>query len=169
MNMKMTNNSDIPPCNIRIDKEGVWYYKGAEMFRKDILDVFYRNLKRDKSGRYIIEFKNDRCYLDVEDTPFVVKTVNRTDSKSDGNEAMHILLNDQTVEKLDPGTLWIGKDNVLYCYVKNKKFYARFSKASYYQIAKYIEHDDERDDYYIPLNGRDYYIRVAGNRSPALL
>lgn len=159
--MKTTNNNAIPPCNIRIDKEGVWYYNGAEMFRKDILDIFYQNLKKDESGRYIIEFENDRCCLDVEDTPFVVKAVYLLVSKNDDSkEAIHILLNDRTVEDLDPDTLWIEKDNVLYCSVKDSKFYARFSKASYYQIANYIEHDSEKDDYFIALNGRNYYINL---------
>ncbi len=155
----MNSYNDIPPCNIRIDKEGVWYYKGAEMFRKDILSFFYQNLKRDKLGRYIIEFENDRCYLDVEDTPFVVKAVYRSVSKTGNSEAIHILLNDQTVEKLDPGTLLIEKDNVLYCSVKDNKFHARFSRSSYYQIASYIEYDSEKDDYFIPLDSRNYYIK----------
>ena len=35
---------------IKIDKEGVWYYNGAEMFRKDILDIFFQHLKRDEDG-----------------------------------------------------------------------------------------------------------------------
>lgn len=55
--METTNNNDIPPCDIRIDKEGVWYYKDAEMFRKDIVNLFYQNLKLDELGRYIIELQ----------------------------------------------------------------------------------------------------------------
>ena len=39
---------ELPPSFIRIDKEGVWYYKGNEMFRKDIVKLFYQNLKRDE-------------------------------------------------------------------------------------------------------------------------
>jgi len=160
LHMKITNGNDIPPCNIKIDKEGVWYYKDVEMFRKDIVTLFYQNLKRDELGRYIIEIENDRCYLDVEDAPFVVTMVHRSEG-----EALYILLNDQTEEKLDLSTLWIEKDNVLYCSVKNNKFYARFLRPSYYQIANYIEYDRKRNDYFISLNGRNYYIKVAGKRS----
>jgi len=163
--MKINSNNNIPPCNIMIDKEGVWYYKGVEMFRKDIVSLFYQNLKKDEKGRYIIEFENDRCYLDVEDTPFVVKAVYRSVSKSGDSEAIHILLNDKTMEKLDPSSLWIEKDNILYCSVKDNKFYARFSRSSYYQIANYIKQNGEKDEYFTPLNGRHYYIKVGGNRS----
>ncbi len=154
LHMKTTNGDGITPCNIRIDKEGVWYYKDVEMFRKEIVNLFYENLKRDELGRYIIEIENDRCYLDVEDAPFVVKMVRRSEG-----EALYILLNDQTEEKLDLSTLWIEKDNVLYCSVKNNNFYARFLRASYYQIASYIEYDKERNDYFISLDGCHYYIR----------
>ena len=163
--METTNNNDIPPCDIRIDKEGVWYYKDAEMFRKDIVNLFYQNLKLDELGRYIIEFKDDRCYLDVEDAPFVVKMAYLSVSKNVKDEVLHILLNDQTEEKLDPSTLWIEKDNVLYCSVKNNKFYARFLRPSYYQIANYIKYDRERNGYFIPLGGCNYYIKVAEKRN----
>ena len=68
----MSIMENIPFCNIRIDKNGVWYYKGAEMFRREIVNFFYQNLRQDESGRYLIELPNDRCYLEVEDAPFVV-------------------------------------------------------------------------------------------------
>ncbi len=33
--------------DIKIDKEGTWFYKGAEMFRKDILEIFYEHLQAE--------------------------------------------------------------------------------------------------------------------------
>jgi hypothetical protein len=42
--------------------------------------------------------------------------------------------------------------NILYCPVKDKKFYARFSRAAYYQIANHIEYDNDKEDYFISLN-----------------
>jgi len=109
----MSIMENIPFCNIRIDKNGVWYYKGAEMFRREIVNFFYQNLRQDESGRYLIELPNDRCYLEVEDAPFVVKSVHRTVSETDYRAAIHLLLSDDTVEPLDPETLRIGNDNVL--------------------------------------------------------
>lgn len=163
--MKITDGDDVVPCNIRIDKEGVWYYKDVEMLRREIVNLFYENLKRDEFGRYIIEIKDERCYLDVEDTPFVVKMVRRSRLKGFKSEALYILLNDQTEEKLDLSTLWIEKDNVLYCSVKNNNFHARFLRASYYQIANYIKYDKERNDYFISLGGCHYYIRKVAEKN----
>ena len=157
------DNNRLPACDIRIDKEGVWYYRGVEMTRRDIVNYFYQNLKQDQMGRYLIELDNERCHLEVEDTPFVVKAVHRSLSENNGEESIYLLLSDDTLEKLDPGTLWIGNDNVLYCIVKNHQFYARFLRAGYYQLASDIEYDAQRDLYFILMNGYRYYI--SGKRS----
>lgn len=155
----MTVMDNTPFCNIRIDKDGVWYYRGAEMFRREIVNFFYQNLKRDESGRYVIELPNDRCYLEVEDAPFVVRSVHRSISETDARATIHLLLSDDSVEPLDPETLRIGNDNVLYCTIKNHSFDARFLRASYYQMAGDIEYDEDLNDFFIQLNGHRFYIK----------
>jgi hypothetical protein len=146
------------PFSIKIDKEGVWYYNGAEMFRKDIVNLFYEGLKRDESGQYRIELGDDWCFIEVEDVPFVVKTVDKSGFKERGSETIEIFLNDENSEELDMSSLRVGKDNVLYCRVKAGEFDARFSRAAYYQIAEHINHDKEKDSYFIALNDRNYHI-----------
>ena len=152
---------NLTTSDIRIDKEGIWYYRGREIYRIEIVRLFYQNLKRDEAGRYLIELENDRCYLEVEDTPFVVRAVYRCTSKPDNEDCIYLLLSDQSLEKLDADTLRVGKDNVLYCSVKNGVFITRFSRAAYYQIADFIEHDNAADRYFIPLNGKQFCINIT--------
>ncbi|MFH1625678.1 MAG: DUF1285 domain-containing protein [Pseudomonadota bacterium] len=141
----------IPPCHIRIDKDGRWYYKGAEIIRKDIYLYFNRHLTKESDGRYLLHINNEKCYLEVEDTPFVVKKV-------DFRDGFKIILNDECEETLRLDTLWIGRDNVLYCKVKEKKFDARFNRPSYYEFTKYVMHDGEKDKYFVPVHGNRYYL-----------
>jgi hypothetical protein len=148
-------------CEIKIDKEGVWYYRGAHMFRKDILCIFFENLKINECGKYLIELGDERCYLDVEDTVFVVEVITKTRQQQDENDQIYVLLTDDTREKLDLNTLHVGKDNVMYCRVKNGKFSARFSRKSYYQLAEFIEQEKTRDTFFINLNGEKYLINNA--------
>ena len=150
---------ELPPSFIRIDKEGIWYYKGNEMFRKDIVKLFYQSLKRDESGSYYIELESDMASLEVEDTAYVVTAVQRSGSRAEGNERISVLLNDETVEELDCGSLRIGDQNILYCTVKADGHGARFLRASYYQIAEFFDYDDARDSYFLPLNDVRYYIK----------
>jgi hypothetical protein len=154
---------ELPPSFIRIDKEGVWYYKGNEMFRKDIVKLFYQNLKRDESGSYYIDLDNDLAALDVEDTAYVVTAVNKLGSPAEGNERISVLLNDETQEELDCKSLRIGKDNILYCTVKSGGHEARFLRTSYYQIAQYFDYDEAGDCYFLPLNGTRYTIKNHGS------
>jgi hypothetical protein len=162
--MDVKQENDIPPCDIWVDKDGVWYYRGNEMFRKEFVNLFYQNLTRDGFGKYIIEMANDRCYIEVEDAPFVVKSVYKSKSEKNGRETISILLNNSDMDELDLSTLQIKENNVLYCSVKNKTFDARFSRAGYYQLAEFIEYDEDADSYYISLNNQIYTIRFSSSQ-----
>jgi hypothetical protein len=149
----MMTENDIPPCLIYIDKEGRWYHEGAEMIHREFIRLFYNNMELDSHGRYVIDWKGQRCYVEVEDTAFVVRRVVWQDKgKEDGNERFILSLSDDTQEELMPDTLYVGRDNILYCGVKNRTFPARFTRAAYYQLAEYVE--EENGTYYLPLNGR---------------
>jgi uncharacterized protein len=145
-------------CDITIDKDGIWYYRGAHMFRKDLLCIFFENLKIDESGKYLIKLGDECCYLDVEDTAFVVTAVYNTKQGKDIENHIYILLTDDSLEKLDLNTLHVGNDNVLYCKVKCGKFMARFSRKSYYQLSEFIDQEEKGDGFFINSNGEKYYI-----------
>jgi len=144
--------------DIKIDKEGVWYYCGAHMFRKDILCVFFENLHIDDCGKHFIELNGEIYYVDVEDTAFVVTAIYRTKAQEDGHDRIEILLSDDSLERLDLESLFVGDGNVMYCRIKEGKFVARFTRKSYYQLAELIEVDDTGDQYYIALNHQKYFI-----------
>jgi hypothetical protein len=78
--MIQSNNN----LEIRIDKDGIWYFHGEEMKRQDIVQYFYQHLKKDSAGNYLIEIKNDRCLVSVEDAPYVIRSVAVSCSKNDG-------------------------------------------------------------------------------------
>ena len=145
--------------DIKIDKDGVWYYRGAHMFRKEILCTFFEHLKLDECGQYFIELNNEVYYLDVEDTAFVILSVSKTTAPDGGHEQIEILLSDDCIEKLDLNSLFIGCDNVMYCRIKSGKFTARFTRNSYYQLAEVIGQDDADQQFYIFLNNRKYLIK----------
>lgn len=150
------NETNIHPCMIYIDKEGRWFHKGIEMIHRDFIRLFYSNMLMDSQGRYIIALGDDRCYLEVEDTPFVVWRTEVT-HQGQGNSRFILHLSDDTQEELDPGSLYVGQHNVLYCRVKNSTFPARFDRASYYQLAEHVE--EEGDRFFLEVNGERYAIQ----------
>ena len=154
--MSRPDTLNIPPCLIFIDKEGHWYHKGAEMIHRGFIQLFYQNMDLDSQGRYVINWNGNACYVDVEDTAFVVYSVVYEDADPYEKERFIIGLNDDTEEDLLPDSLYVGRGNVLYCRVKNNSFPARFNRAAYYQLARYIE--EENGSYYLPLNGKKRVI-----------
>ena len=150
---------DIPPCLIFIDKEGRWYHRGAEMIHREFIRLFYQNMELDSEGRYLINWANKHCYVEVEDTAFVVRQISYEGGNQDRASRIELSLSDDTKEALIPDSLCVGSGNVLYCKVKSGCFPARFNRAAYYQLAEYIE--EEGKIYVLPLNGRKYVIGVG--------
>jgi hypothetical protein len=135
--------------NIRIDRDGVWYFQGREIIRKDILSLFYASLHLDDNG-YYLEINGQREYLEVEDTVFLVQGAELV---RDSEEAFMIRLNDGTQERLDLMTFHIAEANIPYCLVKEGRFPARFLRLPFYQVAQYAEYDEGADEYFLMLNG----------------
>jgi hypothetical protein len=128
---------DLPPCMIYVDKEGRMWHQGAEMIHKGINRLLTDHVELDNNGCYIIRFKGQECYVEVEDTLFVINRV--VASVSDGPpDRLKITLNDGTSEELDPATLRQNQENIMYATVKSGRFPARFLRTGYYQLAEHV-------------------------------
>jgi uncharacterized protein len=142
---------------IRIDKQGIWYFHDEEMKRQDIVRYLYQYLKRDSAGRYLIETENDRCYVMVEDVPYIIKRIESCLSEKGGQPYIEISLSDGSKEELNFDIpFWTGEDNVLYCRVKKGEHAGRFSRPAYYQLCEYIEHDSESDTYVVAFSNSSH-------------
>jgi hypothetical protein len=149
--------ADLPPCLITIDKEGRWFHEGREMIHRDIVLLLYQHLEVDAQGQYVIEWQGERCYVEVEDVPFVVRRVVFEGSSTSQEGRFLLSLSDDTQEPLAPETLSVGHANVLYCRVKDQSFPARFNRPAYYQLAEHIETED--GVYVLPLNGKKHVLQ----------
>jgi hypothetical protein len=151
----------LAPCEIWIDREGDWYHRDAPMERTDIVAHLCEHLGRDVSGsRYVIRMGKEECYVEVEDTPLVITRV-ISKGREGGGEAKGFLLSIKHLaqaEPLDPASLRLGRDNVLYCTVKPERLPARFLRPAYYQLAEFICENPEGGGFYLPVAGRRYYI-----------
>ena len=155
------SESQLLPCGIFIDREGEWYYRGSPMQRADIVLHLCQHLRREESsGLYIIQMGKQRCCLEVEDTPLVVTSVLHQEEREeeDKEELFLSIKHLKTNQPLNPQTLWVGTDNVLYCKVMEDKIPARFLRPAYYQLAEFIHEDKEGCRFYLLLDGKRYYI-----------
>jgi hypothetical protein len=136
-----------PPYELRIDSEGRWFHEGVEIIREEIRTLFSRHLVRHEDGSYWVRMENDEAPVVVEDVPFVVVRVTRGQ-----HGGFTLLLSDGTSEALDARTIVFRDSNVPYCRVR-AGLEARFSRPAYYQLAEFIEYDEESDTYRLVLDG----------------
>ena len=156
------SESELLPCGIFIDREGDWHYGDSPMQRADIVSHLCQHLRREESsGLYIIQLGKQRCYLEVDDTPLVVTSVlpQKKGEEADQKELFLSIKHLRTIQPLNPKTLWVGRENVLYCRVMENTIPARFLRPAYYQLAEFIHEDKEEHRFYLLLGGKRYYIR----------
>jgi hypothetical protein len=135
---------------IKMDKEGNWFINN-EPVKHERMTLFLTRSIVKEGDTFYVKIVNEKIPIEVEDTPYIVKEVTHR------NGRFFLLLNDETTEILNPSTLEVGKENVLYCKVKGD-IKARFSRPAYYQIAEHIRQDAE--GYFIIVEGKKYYIKV---------
>ncbi|MBN1573762.1 MAG: DUF1285 domain-containing protein [Deltaproteobacteria bacterium] len=151
---------------ISINKEGEWFYNGAEIIHPKVLRIFNDALARDENGVYYLTVEGDYATVVVEDAPFVVKRISPV---FDGDDVTGFVgkLSDDTYEPIDLRTVEIDERNVPYCAVKRGeekrgRLTARFSTIAYYTLASYIDYDEAGDSYFIILKSKRFDIPYFG-------
>ena len=62
---------DCGDLDMRIARDGTWYYKGSPIGRKELVCLFASVLKREADGTYLLETPVERGRIEVEDAPFI--------------------------------------------------------------------------------------------------
>lgn len=134
--------------------DGRWYSDDEPITNARIAKLFSKCLRQTDDGRWQIAMADERAFVEVRDTPWVVTGVG-----GDRGRGFTIRLNDDSEEPLDAATLRVGSGNVLYTRVKGGRYSARFLRPAYYQLAPAIaEHDGV---FTLESGGRRHPIQAA--------
>jgi hypothetical protein len=140
---------------ISFRKDGNWYTDDERIDNPRIALLFSQSIRQNPDGGYFLQVAEERAPITVEDTPYVVISV---EDGADGGLAL--VLNDGTREALDPATLAIGAENVLYARVKSGKYRARFLRPAYYHLSGNFE-ADASGGFFIQIGGKKYPLNSA--------
>jgi len=146
------------PPTLKIDKEGRWFYQGEEVTHRRTYLLYNRSLTRDESGRMIVRIGREKCPVEAEDAPFVVRTLEFVVSEKGELESVWLILNDESRELLAPETLRIGGGNIPYCRVRGGMFEARFSRNAYQLLVPFIKEDKKGGHFFIIIAGKKYQL-----------
>ena len=61
--------------DIRIARDGTWFYHGSPITRKPLVRLFASVLRRDEAGGYWLQTPAEKGRIEVEDAPFVAVEV----------------------------------------------------------------------------------------------
>lgn len=160
---------DIDNGNQRIyhyvmDKEGMLFFNGNPIDDPWTFRLFQRNLEVADDGRYVVACDGELCFLDVEDVPYVVNDINIKHGTGGSLDRIDLIFAGGYKERLDPLGMFVGDNNILYCRVRKGRFKARFNRKTYYNIAKFISSDDEKN-FFITLRGQSYQIGTVDSNN----
>ena len=122
--------------HIKVDVEGNLYYRDEKLTHDKIIEFFKKlDFERVDDKTYQLKWQNNnvtqRINIIPEDTLFVVKDVVK-----ESNE-IKLILNDETMEKLDTHTLDF-QGNVPYVLVKRGRIKARFNRHAAFKLGEII-------------------------------
>jgi hypothetical protein len=140
---------------ISFRKDGNWYTDEERIDNPRIALLFSQSIQRNPDGSYFLKVAEERASITVEDTPYVIKSV-----EDDGKRGFMLILNDDTREALDPASLEVGADNVLYTRVKGGQHRARFLRPAYYHLSGNFE-ADAAGRFFIQIGGQRYPLKSA--------
>lgn len=141
---------------ISFRKDGNWYSDDERIDNSRIALLFSKSIKRNPDGSFFLQVAEERASITVEDTPYVVKSI-----EDDGKGGFILVLNDDTREALEPESLEVGADNVLYARVKGGNFRARFLRPAYYHLSANFEADDA-GRFFLKMGGKRYPLKTTG-------
>jgi len=122
---------------IVLDREGRFWHDGERVDHAALAQAMRSWIAlHPDDGRLILTNGYDWTYFRVDDAPFLVDAVHVE------GDAVTLRLFDGTEEPLDPATLSLGDDGVVYGRVKGGRFEARFSRHAQTQLAPLLTDDD---------------------------
>lgn len=152
--------------DMRIGRDGTWYYRGSAIQRKPLVTLFSSVLKRDEDGQYWLETPVERGRIDVDDAPFVAVALDI----SGVGDAQTLIFHTNLDE-----TVTAGRDNPIrvetnattgepspYIHIRDR-LDALMTRSVYYQLADLAVSRQEDDVLGVWSSGTFFELGRAGD------
>jgi hypothetical protein len=132
--------------DIRIARDGTWFYHGSPIGRKRLVKLFSTVVRREADGQFYLVTPVEKGRIQVDDAPFV--GVEMTISGAGRDQALHIRTNvDDVVTVNDEHPIQVVHDPVTgepspYVHVRDN-LDALIARSIYYELAAMAEESEE--------------------------
>ena len=145
---------------LALNRDGEWTWDGVEVTHPGTRRFLFEHLIREQHAGLVVRCGSDHTPVEVEDVPFVIRSVN-IPAKENTPERISVILQDGSEEPLNLKSLRIGPHNALYARVQGGRrggpFEARFSRAAYHLLSACID-ETGAGRYMLRFRGDAYLI-----------
>lgn len=135
--------------DIRIDRDGRWFYLGSPIGREPLVRLFASVLRKDEDGRHFLVTPVEKIGITVEDVPFIAVELDQQGEGPDQVLTVRTNVGDVvTIDaehplefRADP-----SNDGLLPYLTVRGRLMARFSRPLLYQLAELFEGDEAGDE-----------------------
>jgi len=138
---------------LSVDAEGRFLHRGEPITHARTLGLLWSSLAPAPGGRWQVTIGRETAYVEVDETPWVVRGVRVTGVPPRG---VTLLLAGGREAPLRPETLRVGEDGVLRCALPDAP--ARFTRAGQLALGIQLEED--------PPGSGLFTLVLAGRRHP---
>lgn len=132
---------------IKIARDGKWYFGTAEMFRRNILQILAKNIDRDENGDYYIAMGEETNPLVVEDVPFLA-----TGIVEENGKPVKLIFHDLQELELEHELKLYLRDDVPYISYRWPAD-TRLSRGVYWKLSEYFDFRGEEIFIVPPFKG----------------
>jgi hypothetical protein len=140
-----------------LDKEGHIWHEGSEITDPRFALLVHRVMQKTPDG-LLVKCQGENCFFEVEDVPYVIQSLALHKDHEGRLLKIDLIFPGGYVETLDPRTLYVSREDVLYCTVREGEFPARFSRKAYFQFIPFIQEGPISHSYFVDLANSQYPI-----------
>ena len=145
---------DLP---IRIGKDGQWLH-GNDPVHPKVAILFAKSVYPLADGGYELRVAHQKAQVLVADCAFFIRSIELVRDEAKALMGIDLRISDGQRERLDPATLMMSDENVLYCRIHRHGFSVpcRFLQRHYYELVEAAEIEGELA--YIEVDGRRFEL-----------
>lgn len=140
---------------IRVDKEGNWFLNEVLITNENVRTYLTRHLCYDERGGYFVRVGDKVASAEVEDTPVVVTHCHTLKTVP---ALVKVVLSDRTEEVIPWRWIWTPEGRHVYCFVKGRRFKARFNRNSQFELGQVLEFDEKQGGLFLKTPGGNCYL-----------
>lgn len=135
------NPSVTRTIDMRIARNGDWFYQGSQIHRMRMVKLFSTVLRVDEGQTYLVT-PQERLAIEVEDAPFTAVLVEQHDSDESASLVFTLNTDDKVIAGKEHPVFveyeTAGGEPSPYVHVRNS-LNARISRTVFYQLAEWVE------------------------------